>query len=35
MYAPEGVKTNHNEFPIADTMRAWVFGDPGRAQHER
>ena len=24
MYAPAGVKTNHNEFPIPDTMRAWV-----------
>ena len=22
MYAPAGVKTNHNEFPIPDTMRA-------------
>ena len=30
MYAPEGVKTNHNEFPIADSMRAWVLGDPGQ-----
>ena len=29
MYAPEGVKTNHNEFPIPDSMRAWVLGDPG------
>ena len=29
MYAPEGVTTNHNEYPIADTMRAWVLGDPG------
>ena len=30
MYAPAGVKTNHNEFPIPDTMRAWVLGDPGQ-----
>jgi L-iditol 2-dehydrogenase len=29
MYAPPGVKTNHNEFPIAESMRAWVLGDPG------
>jgi L-iditol 2-dehydrogenase len=29
MYAPAGVKTNHNEFPIPDTMKAWVLGDPG------
>ena len=29
MYAPPGVKTNHNEFPIPDRMRAWVLGDPG------
>ena len=29
MYAPPGVKTNHNEFPIPDTMRAWVLGNPG------
>jgi L-iditol 2-dehydrogenase len=29
MYAPPGVKTNHNEFPIPDSMRAWVLGDPG------
>ncbi|HZL30284.1 MAG TPA: zinc-binding dehydrogenase [Pseudolabrys sp.] len=30
MYSPAGVKTNHNEFPIPDTMRAWVLGDPGQ-----
>ena len=35
MYAPAGVKTNHNEFPIPDSMKAWVLGDPGRAQHGR
>jgi threonine dehydrogenase-like Zn-dependent dehydrogenase len=29
MYAPAGVKTNHNEFPIPDSMRAWVLGNPG------
>ena len=29
MYAPAGVKTNHNEFPIPDTQRAWVLGEPG------
>src|SRR4029079_4726818 len=29
MYAPPGVKTNHNEFPIPDMMRAWVLGNPG------
>src|SRR6185312_1996147 len=29
MYAPQGVKTNHNEFPIPERMRAWVLGDPG------
>ena len=28
MYAPAGVKMNHNEFPIPDTMRAWVLGVP-------
>ena len=30
MYAPSGVKTNHNEFPIPDRQRAWVLGDPGQ-----
>src|SRR6187402_3033343 len=30
MYAPPGVKTNHNEYPIPDMMRAWVLGDPGQ-----
>src|SRR5476651_1940855 len=30
MYAPVGVKTNHNEFPIPDSMKAWVLGDPGQ-----
>ena len=29
MYAPPGVKTNHNEFPIPDRQRAWVLGGPG------
>ena len=29
MYAPAGVKTNHNEFPIPDRQRAWVLGNPG------
>jgi L-iditol 2-dehydrogenase len=33
MYAPAGVKTNHNEFPIPDTMRAWVLGDPGELKY--
>ena len=30
MYAPPGVKTNHNEYPVPDMMRAWVLGDPGQ-----
>jgi threonine dehydrogenase-like Zn-dependent dehydrogenase len=30
MYAPPGVKTNHNEFPIPDSQRAWVLGEPGQ-----
>ena len=30
MYAPPGVKTNHNEFPIPEMMKAWVLGDPGQ-----
>ena len=29
MFAPAGVKTNHNEFPIPDSMKAWVLGGPG------
>src|SRR5579884_6352 len=29
MYAPSGVKTNHNVFPIPDRQRAWVLGNPG------
>src|SRR6201991_1589645 len=29
MYAPPGVKTNHNEFPVPEAMKAWVLGDPG------
>jgi len=29
MYAPAGVKTNA-EFPLPDTMKAWVLGDPGQ-----
>lgn len=28
MYAPAGVKTSP-DFPIPETMRAWVLGDPG------
>ncbi len=28
MYAPAGVKTSA-DFPIPDTMKAWVLGDPG------
>jgi D-arabinose 1-dehydrogenase-like Zn-dependent alcohol dehydrogenase len=28
VYAPPGVKTG-NAFPIPDTQRAWVLGDPG------
>ena len=28
MYAPAGVKTN-SEFPIPDSMKAWVLGGPG------
>ena len=30
MYAPAGVKTNHNEFPIPNTQRAWVLGEHGQ-----
>src|ERR1700684_1308855 len=30
MYAPAGVKTNHNEFPMPDSMKAWVLGEPGQ-----
>jgi L-iditol 2-dehydrogenase len=30
MYAPAGVKTNYNAFPIPERMRAWVLGDPGQ-----
>ena len=29
MYAPPGVKTS-KDFPIPDTMKAWVLGDPGQ-----
>ena len=29
MYAPPGVKTSNN-FPVLDTQRAWVLGDPGQ-----
>ena len=29
MYAPAGVKTNA-DYPIPDTMKAWVLGDPGQ-----
>ena len=28
MYAPPGVKTS-KDFPVPDTMKAWVLGDPG------
>jgi L-iditol 2-dehydrogenase len=28
MYAPAGVKTDHNIVPVSDNMRAWVLGDP-------
>jgi threonine dehydrogenase-like Zn-dependent dehydrogenase len=28
MYAPAGVKTS-KDFPVPDTMKAWVLGDPG------
>jgi L-iditol 2-dehydrogenase len=28
MYAPTGVKTS-TDYPIPDTMKAWVLGDPG------
>src|ERR1700750_434808 len=28
MYAPAGVKTEKN-YPVPDTMKAWVLGDPG------
>src|SRR5713101_3945108 len=28
MFAPVGVKTN-NDYPVPDTMKAWVLGDPG------
>ena len=29
MYAPAGVKTS-SDFPVPDTMKAWVLGDPGQ-----
>jgi L-iditol 2-dehydrogenase len=29
MYAPTGVKTS-KDYPIPDTMKAWVLGDPGQ-----
>jgi threonine dehydrogenase-like Zn-dependent dehydrogenase len=29
MYAPAGVKTSA-DFPIPETMKAWVLGDPGQ-----
>ena len=28
MYAPAGVKVD-SEFPVPDTMKAWVLGNPG------
>jgi len=28
MYAPAGVKTDHNKLPVPERMRAWVLGDP-------
>ena len=29
MYAPAGVKTS-TDYPIPDSMKAWVLGDPGQ-----
>ena len=29
MYAPAGVKTDHNKMPIPERYRAWVLGNPG------
>src|ERR1700741_3999254 len=29
MYGGPGVKTNNKDFPIPDTMKAWVLGNPG------
>ena len=29
MYAPSGVKTNHNEVPVPESMRAWGSGMTG------
>ena len=26
----QGVRTNHNEYPIPQSQRAWVLGDPGQ-----
>ena len=28
MYGPAGVKTS-TDYPVPDTMKAWVLGDPG------
>ena len=30
MYAPAGVRTDHNVVAVPETMRAWVLGDPGK-----
>ena len=32
MYAPAGVKTSR-DFPVPDTMKAWVLGDPGELKY--
>ncbi len=32
MYAPPGVKINHNEFPIPKSMEACVCSAPGRSR---
>ena len=28
MYAPAGVKIDHNIVPVSEKMRAWILGDP-------
>jgi L-iditol 2-dehydrogenase len=30
MYEPADAKTHHDEYPITQSMRAWVLGDPGQ-----
>jgi L-iditol 2-dehydrogenase len=32
MYAPAGVKTSA-DYPVSDTMKAWVLGDPGQLSY--